>query len=287
MTGSELLEPLGGDGLVLWRTCRLSSSLATERVGTRYLRLDRRGEGFSRLSPSILREFLTYTVVGMSGDPESIEGRARDLFAHMEAVSRFKLDLAYRTVSALASRLDSELPLTEQVCFVIAGDVVYNMAHDVPRPERSTGKLVKGSDLDMVVVAYDDCGEELIQRLDNSILEEKYRFLVTPHIREEIDYVVKRLGKVREQIAFQTFREKVACKILDEGTFLFGSEELFRSVKALLRESGVTEQLKHMEEEAKASRREWEYYLLHTDLEKIRKERLSLFFPTEESEEFE
>jgi len=34
----------------------------------------------------------------------------------------------------------------------IAGDIVYNMAHNVPCPERSTGKLVKGSDMHIVVV---------------------------------------------------------------------------------------------------------------------------------------
>ena len=35
---------------------------------------------------------------------------------------------------------------------MIAGDVVFEMAHLEPRPESSTGKLVKGSDLDIVVV---------------------------------------------------------------------------------------------------------------------------------------
>jgi hypothetical protein len=287
MTGSELLEIFDGDGLVLWRTCRLSSSMVTEKVGTRYLRLDRRVEGFGRLSPSMLREFLTYTVVGTSGQAEDIHQRARGLMGHMEEVNRFKLELAYRTVSALASQLDSELPLKDSMCFIIAGDIVHNMAHDVPRPERSTGKLVRGSDLDLVVVADEDCSDELMQRLDDLIFKEKRRLLITPHIREEIDYVVKRLGKVREQMSFRTFRQKVACKILDEGAFLFGSEKIFQSVKGLLRESGVAGKLRSMEEEARASRRVWEDYLLHGDLEKIRQDRLSFFYPTEESEEFE
>jgi len=36
------------------------------------------------------------------------------------------------------------------------------MAHDAPRPERSTGKLVKGSDMDLVVVVDDLFPKELM-----------------------------------------------------------------------------------------------------------------------------
>ena len=68
LTGSEILETVGGDGLILWRACRLSKILTVRTVGTRYLRLDRKVEGFARLSPSILREFLTFSVVGIQGD---------------------------------------------------------------------------------------------------------------------------------------------------------------------------------------------------------------------------
>ena len=34
------------------------------------------------------------------------------------------------------------------------------MAHDVPRPERSTGELVKGSDIDLVVVLEDGASDD-------------------------------------------------------------------------------------------------------------------------------
>jgi len=39
------------------------------------------------------------------------------------------------------------------------------MAHDVPRPEMSTGKLVKGPDIDIVVVVDDLFPERLTERL--------------------------------------------------------------------------------------------------------------------------
>jgi len=94
LTGSEILEATDGNGLILWRTCRLSEKLAVRTVGTRYLRLDRNVEGFARLSPSILREFLTFTVVGIKSEPQLLDQRARKLISHIEKVNRAKVELA-------------------------------------------------------------------------------------------------------------------------------------------------------------------------------------------------
>jgi hypothetical protein len=77
--GAELREALGDDGFGQWKMCMRSPRLATRRVGRRYLRLDRKVEGYARLSPSILREFLTYTVVGLAGDPGALDLRAKEL----------------------------------------------------------------------------------------------------------------------------------------------------------------------------------------------------------------
>ncbi len=286
LLGSELWNRLGGDGLLLWRSCRLSEQLVIRTLGTQYLRLDRRIPGFARLSPSIFREFLTYSVVGPSGQEKAVQEKCRESETHIEGVSRSKLDLAYLTMSALADRVDSETPLKEEVCFIIAGDIVYNMAHDVPRPERSTGKLVNGSDMDVVVIVPDDFPEKRMKRLDDAIFQEKYRLLITPHVREEIDYVVKRTSRVREQVRFDTFRHKLACKIIHEGTLLCGSEDLFLETKMLLRNSGAAEELLAMERQARVFRKDAEAYLLREDPEKVREESLFLFYPADESEEF-
>ncbi|MEJ2025618.1 MAG: hypothetical protein P8Y00_11510, partial [Deltaproteobacteria bacterium] len=133
----------------------------------------------------------------------------------------------------------------------------------------------------------DDFPESTMKRLDDAIYREKYRLLITPHIREEIDYVLKKMETVREQLSFDTFRHKLACKIMHEGTRLCGSEKLFHQVKVLLRESGVAEELDRMEKQAAIFRKEAEHYLLHENPEKILEKSLSLFYPTEESEEFE
>jgi hypothetical protein len=286
LLGSDLHGELGGEGLLLWRACMLSEKVKIRRVGTRYLRLDRRVEGYGRLSPSIWREFLTYSVVGLPEDHLAIDHRCAEVRSHIEEVSRSKVELAYRIFSALSGNLEKEWP-EYRIAFVIAGDIVYNMAHDVPRPERSTGKMVKGSDLDMVVMIDDDCPQDLRKRLDESIYREKYGLLITPHIREEIDYIIKDLSKFREQLAFDTFKHMVACKIMHEGTLLCGSEDLFCRIKGMLGKQGIVKRLNELERRARRFRDYAEDYLLREDPKTIKEDRLYLFYPTEESEEFE
>lgn len=287
LTGLEIEDALDDDGLALWRACNLSPELLIRRVGTRYLRLDRRLQDFARLSPSILREFLTYTVVGIKADVDAVEQRAREVMTHIEEVSRGKLDLLYRLVCGIVSRIESEWHPEHRLCFIIAGDIVHLMAHDVPRPERSTGKLVMGSDMDLVVVTDDETPDSSLRRLDDAIYREKYRILMTPSLREEIDYVVKRLERVREQMRFDDFKRMVACKILHEGTFLYGSETLFTRIKGMLREQGVHAKLEHLEKRAREFRREAEETLLREKPARITDESGCLFYPSEESEEFE
>jgi hypothetical protein len=161
------------------------------------------------------------------------------------------------------------------------------MAHDAPRPERSTGKLVKGSDMDLVVVVDDLFPKELMRRMDELIYQEKQKVLITPHLREEVDYVVKDLARVKEQMEFDTFKRMVACKILQESTLLFGKQALFETIKSMLQEQGITQKLMRMEEHAAIFRRDAGATLLREVPEKIRNEALCLFYPTEESEEFE
>jgi hypothetical protein len=287
LTGAEIFKTLGDDALLLWRACKLSINLAIQTVGCRYLRLDSKIEGFARLSPSILREFLTYSVIGFPWDRDSLNRKTEEIASHIKEVSKAKLELANNILSAVLSQLENDVLIKDRACILIAGDIVYEMAHDVPRPERSTGKWVKGSDMDLVVVVDDLFPRELMERMDEVIYQEKQKVLMAPHLREEIDYVVKDLARVREQMGFDTFKHMIACKILQEGTLLCGRQDLFNTVKAMLREQGITEKLIGMEDRAAIFRRDAEEYLLKEDPEKIRNEGLYLFYPTEESEEFE
>jgi len=287
LTGAEISKAMDNDLLLLWRCCKLSKNLAIQTIGRRYLRLDRRIEGFARLSPSILREFLTYSIIGLAEDPEALFQRANEINSNIEQITKAKSELAYTILSAVVDRFENSDLIGRQTCIIIAGDIVYNMAHDVPRPERSTGKMIKGSDMDIVVVVDDLFPKRLIERLDEIIYREKQDILMTPHLREEIDYIVKDMNRVREQMKFETFKHMVACKILQEGTLLYGSEDLFSTIKDMLRQEEVTEKLLAMEERARIFRMNAERDLLNKDPQKIRGEYQHLFYPTEESEEFE
>lgn len=286
LTGSEIKGFIPGDNLLLWQTCKTSSNLRVKSVGGRYLRLDRRVNGFARLSPSILREFLTYSVVGLAGQPQLIDKRTQEIYSRIVEVSRSKLELARCFVDAVNAQLGDTWP-QEQVCFILAGDIVYDMAHDVPRPERSTGRLVRGSDIDLVVIVNDRVPDDMIQRLDTAIYQKKYRALISPAVNEEIDYVVKKMERVREQVRFDTFKNMVACKILQEGMLIGGSEGFYREVIQLLPDNGVLEKLDRLQEAAIAFRKQQEDFLVQRDADKITPEDLYFFYPTEESEEFE
>jgi hypothetical protein len=62
---------------------------------------------------------------------------------------------------------------------------------------------------------------------------------------------------------------------------------MFLLVKKMLKENGVIEKIKDMEEQARIFREKAEEYLVREDTEKIRKEGADFFYPAEESEEFE
>jgi hypothetical protein len=287
LTGAELRASISEDHLRLWQACRQCESLATMRIGTRYMRLDRRIEGYACLSPSILREFLSYSVVGLVDSVEAIQARAYEIDAHTKAVSKQKLELAQTIAASIRNQCGSTWNNDIGVCFIIAGDIVYQMAHDVPRPEQSTGKLVKGSDIDLVVVLEDGAPDDLARCLDDAIYREKYRLLSTPAIREEIDYVVKKMSKVQEQLQFDTFKRMVACKILGEGRLLYGSESFFQEIQISLVNSGAAEKLAALEKNAHVFRERAEKYLLQAAPGEAIKESLYLFYPHEESEEYE
>jgi hypothetical protein len=291
-TGAELRGELGDDGFAHWKTCMLTDRIVVRRVGRRYLRLDQKVEGYARQSPSILREFLTYSMVGLVDEPALLELKTAELADRIKQISTAKLRMAERFMSEIGARLmdggdgDSS-GKEERFCVLLAGDIVYEMGHDAPRPERSTGRMVRGSDVDLVVIMDDHAPQELIDRLDDAIYQQKYRYLINPSIREEIDYTIKPLARVREQAEFGTFKQMVPCKILDEAVLLYGSEDLYAAAKSLLDERGIPARLAALEEAAIRSRSQAERHLLSGDNRSVEGEDLYLFYTSEESEEFE
>lgn len=286
-TGLEIKKEVDVDSLLVWQACKTSQQLRVRTLGKRYMRLDRHVDGFARLSPSILREFLTYSVTGLADDPDPLEKRCSEVIGRIHEISRFKLGLARQMVSEIMEEFEDGVSKNHQICFIIAGDIVYNMAHDVPRPERSTGRLVKGSDIDLVAVVDDTFPDASTTRLDELIYRKKYRMLINPVINEEVDYKIKRLGLIRNQARFDDFKHMVAIKILQEGLLVYGNEDLFRTVKEIIRENGLPERLDALERQAQIFRTKAEESILDASLNKEQIQKLHLFYSAEEFEEFE
>ena len=284
-TGWQLLERTRMEALPLWQICRQAPDVRLALVGKRFLRLDREVEGYARLSPSIRREFLTYTVLGMETQLAVIHARVQILRQEIQRISRTKFNLARETMVSVVQSLPQWETMKNQVCFLIAGDITYDMAHDVPRPEISTGRMVRGSDLDIIAVADDAVPPEALRALDDAIFKKKHFLLVHPDYQEEIDYLVKNLSKVRAQLAFDTFEHRIAGKILNEGQLLYGSASVFQTIKKMVNESGLSEKINLLEQQALKNRLEAETVLLHADPTCHDSAFYNLFYTREEGDE--
>lgn len=284
-TGAELLALAGIEVFPLWQVCRRQSGVVMQHAGCRYLRLDKKVEGYARLSPSIRREFLTYTIIGTNQQMKAIAGRCLTLQQEAMRVSQYKREFMRDVILRVIESNPNRERLQAHLCCMIAGDVTYGMAHTVERPEPSTGRLVRGSDLDVVIVSDEHLTPTEHQLLDEALYREKWNMLVLPQIREEIDYIIKDIAKVMAQLQFDSFRHMVACKILHESEFLYGNGELFDRIKHLVDGSGVPEQLARMKEKALQDRETTEEQLAIHPVEEQTEMWQHLFFTSEEREE--
>lgn len=284
-TGKELLAKTGMDEFTAWRKCFSNEHVVMKTIGTRYLRLDRQVEGYARLSPSIIREFYGYTVIGTENMMPQILKRAELLREEIIQISRNKFALAREVISKIVESKEAADIIKAGACFIIAGDVTYEMAHLEPRPESSTGKLVKGSDLDIVVVTH-DLPANIINMLDESIYAKKHYLLKHPGYNEEIDYVIKDLSKVEGQLKFSDFESMVASKVLHEGKYLYGNIEIFEKIQKMLVDEGIPEKISILEEEALINRNNAAIQLSKLEGRFPDEEDMKLFYTKEEREEF-
>ncbi len=284
LTGKDLVQKIAADPFQVWKFCHTSDQIYRKVVGQRFLRLDKQVDGYARLSPSILREFFTYTMMGLVEDCGHVDQKALDLGRRIAGISAAKLDLAQSIAHQVTDSKAIGAEIGSQAVFFIAGDVVYGMAHADMRPEASTGQMIRGSDLDMIIVTEDvpDC---IIQALDRQIYGQKYHFMKNPAYREEIDYIIKDLEKVGKQLAFNSFESMVASKILREGRFLWGSKRLYETIKGMLSRNGIPEKLKKLEKMAVLERKKAQDFLLHRPSKASNAQYSRLFFTKEESGE--
>jgi hypothetical protein len=284
-TGAELLTLADAEVLPLWQACRTQPGVVMRHAGRRYLRLDKMVEGYARLSPSIRREFLTYTVIGTDEQMEEVVARCLELQREFLRISQYKREFIRDVIQRIVESNPNRERLRTHLCCMIAGDVTYGMAHTVERPEPSTGCPVRGSDLDLIVVSDGQLTSAECAALDKALYQEKWNILVLPHLREEIDYIIKDVAKVVTQLQFDSFRHMVACKILREGEFLYGNAELFVHIKQLVGESGIPEKLARMEDRAIRERETAERQLVGRSAAEQIQTWQYLFFTNEEREE--
>lgn len=283
LLGRELLAEVSMDAFELWRACRRSREIRIKRLGRRYIRFDRKAKNHTRLSPSIQREFTTYSLLALSGDAQ-LDARAEELKEKIRSVSSKKLGIAKKVITEVVESLpEIKHEINNNVCFIIGGDVALGMAHDEPRPERSTGEMVAGSDLDVVAIADDKISKNALKRLDAALHDAKHLLLRQPQ-KEELDYIIKKLSKVERQARFDSFENRIACKIINESKFLCGSRKLYKAAKEIMKRSKVPEKLRRLHREAANNRAEAERYLLGKK-EVSQKERRELFSTTEEFSE--
>ena len=285
MTGKEIHEETTLSIFDLWLKCNHSADIVLQTVGTKYLRLDRYVEGFARLSPSIIREFCSYSVVGLKSRSEEAKTKADRLLQSIIRISRNKFELARTIMEEVIESQDNPQAVQEKACFLIAGDVVYEMAHHEPRPESSTGKIVNGSDLDILVI-YNDLAEEIIESLDSAIYRKKFYLLNNPSYKEEIDYVIKDLPKVDRQLEFEGFESMVASKNLEESKFLCGNHALFLDIKKMVSKRGIPDRITVLKERAYRERENARRQLLTSEDAVNDKQMRQLLFTTDEREEF-
>jgi len=284
LTGKDFVRETGLDIFEAWQFCASTPAVITSIVGRRYLRLDQKVEAYARLSPSIMREFLNYMVIGSASQEQAIKKKASTINGEIAAISARKIALARDTITRLVENHRSGPEISARSCFIIAGDVVFGMAHAEPRPESSTGELVRGSDLDIITIT-DGLSPVLTEELDSIIYREKYSLLMNPASKEELDYLIKDLELVNQQLKFDHFKAMVASKILAEGQYLYGSEKIFNRVKELIRLNAVAEKIATLQEKAILDRKHAEAALLGAPKTADREQLMALFYTTEEKEE--
>lgn len=226
------VHPIG-----LWRVCYGSNRILIQNCARYYLRYDVTRENMLRLSPSILRDFLTFSLIYL---PEqgvaSVEAGTR-LANRFRRISLRKLSLAREALLRLPADLQKEI--NENCVVFLSGDIAYYLAHDTPRQHDTLNVPIKGSDIDIVIINNLESDPKKVAAIEAELLKIKRLYLVSPDIREELDFIVKPVGKMLDQLSYQDIHQKIATKILYESYFLMGRVDIYQSLMRHLDVSGA------------------------------------------------
>ena len=270
--------------LALWQACYLSETFRVSHFASYYLRFDITRDDLVRLSPSILRDFLSFTLFGLPGQRELMIERQGTLSNMHREISREKLSVAQLAMKQLFVSLGKEV--RSQLCAFIAGDLAYFLAHNEPREHAASGEMVKGSDIDIVIILSESLPDEIKTRIDAEMTALKSLYLRHPQYRHEIDFICKRKSVMERQFQYTDIHDKIASKIAYESMFLGGSLTLYMEVRDAMVRTGVDRLIEQDFEHALKDRKNAMHTLLHVPGDTIDEETRSLFYFSQERVEF-
>ena len=289
MTGRQLTELVpDANPIRIWKACYQSNILSVINFARYYLRYDVTREDMIRLSPSVLRDFLSFTLIHLSGQGSDAVDRAAKLANKHRLISLKKLKFARNTLLSLSPDILEKLHY--QACCFIAGDIAYFLAHEEPRIHAPTGAKLYGSDIDIIVVHENDMDPDLIRRAEEEILTYKHRCIKDPAIGQEIDFIFKPVHKMLNQFPYNDIHQKIACKILYESFFLYGRIDLYEKLTTDLEFTGTVKKIENDFTKALAGRKATIQKILSLEadnLESMDKNTQSLFFFSQERLEFQ
>lgn len=286
-TGGVLCEKLPHiSDIAIWRACYGSGQIRVSNCARYYLRYDILRGNQLRLSPSILRDFLTFSLVYLTDQMVEIVEAGTMLANRFRTVSLEKLSWAREALLQLDE--DLQEVLYEHCVVFLSGDIAYYLAHETQRTHSQLGVQVNGSDIDIVIVANRGAPPDKIERIESQLLTTKKIYLMTPHIREELDFIVKPIDTMLEQLAYGDIHQKIASKILYESYFLMGRVDIYQTLMRHLKLSGTWDRIERDFEIALGQRKDTiaKILALAPDASTEDPEVASLFFASKERLEF-
>lgn len=287
LTGGQLSEKLPHiSDIAIWRECYGSPNIRVSNCARYYLRYDILRGNQLRLSPSILRDFLTFSLVYLNDQMVQIVEAGTMLANQFRTISLKKLSWAREALLQLDDDLQDVL-YNHCVVF-LSGDIAYYLAHETKRNHSQLGVEINGSDIDIVIVANRGASPEKIARIESQLLTVKKIYLTTPHIGEELDFIVKPIETMLEQLTYNDIHQKIASKILYESFFLMGRVDIYQTLMKHLKLSGTWDRIERDFEIALGQRKDTiaKILALAPDASTEDPEVASLFFASKERLEF-
>jgi len=284
MLGKELCDKLSGTPyLAVWQACYSDPEVQLSHFSRYYLRFDITRTDMVRLSPSILRDFLSFTLLSLPGQRESVIERQVELSNLHREISLRKMAIARNVLIDVLSHIPPEDE--SKLCAFIAGDVAYFLGHSEPREVKGLGEMVNGSDID-IIIAYRGLPDSSVQRIDEQMMQGKYMYMRHPAHRQELDYICKPMKKALSQLDYGNIHQKIASKIVYESLFLAGSVALYGELRDALDVTGTAARIEADFAYGLDDRKDAMRALLRADPQNLDANTASLFYFSQERVEF-